>query len=114
VSGNLRGKVDLETGRVIDLATGITYSWMQWETFKRLDIANYAQELQAMRDPASDLQNLWGCKADRFSDNWFSFFPPQRPPSPWEDFPPDYKDQPIGTGQPSHPGGPLQDLPGIL
>lgn len=109
-----RGRIDIVTGRVTDLDSGITYTWANWHLRRRQLMAAYVDRLRRMRDPASDMQALWGTKADRFTDNWFGgFVRPEIPPNPRLDFAAD-GDEPGGTGQPIHPGSPINDLPGVV
>lgn len=60
----------------LDVATGmVTYKGqtMTYKDYKRLcrdEYREYQDSLEDLRDVTSDIQALWGTKADRFMDNW--------------------------------------------
>jgi hypothetical protein len=114
-SPSYRGKIDIVTGRVTDIDTGITYTWADWHMRRRTLMANHVQYLRSLRNEASDMQALWGTKEDRFTDNWYGgYVRPLIPPNPRQDFGPDGDEPPTTVTYPDRPGGPIYDLPGVI
>lgn len=76
--------MDELTGYDLDINTGIvTYKGVTY-TLKELldewDAENDEEQDAAalLRDPASDIQNLWGNKRNKFKDNWKNRYRPLR------------------------------------
>lgn len=64
-----RYEIDITTGLMTIGTRQVNYR----DYFEELDLAieDHTEALKSMRDPKSDLQNLWGRKEDGFMDAWF-------------------------------------------